>query len=114
MFAGAGGDPDPATRVSFDVGADVPVDLEIGPGGDLYYVDIYGGDVRRISYAPGNQPPVAAIAATPTDGALPLHVDFDGTSSSDPDGDAIIAYDWISTATATTTTRAARPPPSTT
>ncbi len=94
MFAGAGGDPDPATRTSFDVGANVPVDLEIGPGGDLYYVDIFGGAVHRISYAPGNQPPVAVIDAAPTAGAVPLHVELDGAASSDPDGDAIVAYDW--------------------
>ena len=94
MLAGPGGEPDPASRMVFDVGANVPVDLEIGPGGDLFYVDIYGGAVHRISYAPGNQPPVAVVAVTPSDGAVPLAVQFDGSASSDPDGDAIVSYDW--------------------
>jgi hypothetical protein len=26
------------------------VDLKAGPAGDLFYVDIYGGKIRRIQY----------------------------------------------------------------
>jgi glucose/arabinose dehydrogenase len=46
----ARGAPDPAQRRPFAVGAAGPVDLEVGPDGELYYVD-YGGTVRRIAYA---------------------------------------------------------------
>ncbi len=34
-----------------------PVDLQVGPGGDLFYVDLNGGTVRRISYAEAPPPP---------------------------------------------------------
>lgn len=34
-----------------------PVDLQIGPGGDLFYVDLDGGTVRRIQYATPPPPP---------------------------------------------------------
>ena len=40
-----------------------PVDLEIGPGGDLFYVDFDGGTVRRIQLRQrATAPPVAAAA----------------------------------------------------
>ena len=41
---------------------------------------------------PVNQPPVARISATPTSGAAPLAVVFDGAGSSDPDGDDLDTY----------------------
>jgi hypothetical protein len=34
---------------SFDADAESPIDLEQGPGG-LYYVDLFGGSLRRIAY----------------------------------------------------------------
>ena len=36
-----------------------PVDLQIGPDGELFYVDFDGGTIRRIVYTAGNQPPIA-------------------------------------------------------
>ena len=42
-----------------------PVDLEIGPDGDLFYVDFEGGTIHRVTYASGNQAPTAVIGATP-------------------------------------------------
>ena len=89
---GANGLPDISKRKTFVGGAAQPVDLEIGPGGDLFYVDI-GGSVRRIRYFSQNQPPIAVASANPTSGAAPLTVAFDGTASSDPDGDAL-TYAW--------------------
>ena len=91
MLEGTNGLPDPANRVTFDAGAANPVDLELGPDGNLYYVDLDGGTIRRISGP--NRSPDAKATATPTSGAPPLTVGFDATGSSDPDGDAL-SYSW--------------------
>jgi len=99
MLPGANGLPDPSKLQSF-VGVDAtggaagnPVDLKIGPGGDLFYVDMDDGTVHRITYTGANQPPTAAITANPTNGPVPLTVDFDGTGSSDPEGKPL-SYSW--------------------
>lgn len=99
MPAGVNGLPDPSRLQSF-VGVDAaggaaghPVDLKTGPGGDLFYVDMEGGAVHRITYTAANQSPTAAIAATPTNGPIPLTVSFDGTGSSDPEGKPL-SYSW--------------------
>jgi uncharacterized repeat protein (TIGR01451 family) len=55
MFPGTNGLPDPGNKATFVAGAAGPVDLQIGPGGDLFYVDYDGGTIRRIQY--GAQPP---------------------------------------------------------
>ena len=52
MGLGVGGDPDPSNLQLLESGAANPVDVEPGPGGDLYYVDFDGGTIHRISYAP--------------------------------------------------------------
>jgi len=90
-----GGLPDPANIQAFGQAAAGPVDLAVGPGDELYYVDL-GGTVRRIRYYPGNQPPTAVINATPTSGPAPLTVTFDGTSSTDPDpaDEGRLRYRW--------------------
>ena len=90
--AGPNGLPDLAKIRTFVSGAAQPVDVQIGPGGDLFYVDL-GGTVRRIRYSGANQPPTAVISANPTSGPAPLTVAFDGTGSADPDGDPI-TYAW--------------------
>ena len=51
MPNGAGNLPDPAARSTFMVGAGSPVDLKIGPGGDLFFVDLNGGAIRRIVHS---------------------------------------------------------------
>jgi glucose/arabinose dehydrogenase len=94
MFVGANNLPEPATRVTFAAGAASPVDLQTGPGGDLFYVDFTGGTIRRIQYFAANQPPTAVASATPTSGPAPLMVSFDGTASSDPDVGDALSYDW--------------------
>ena len=90
--AGSDGLPDLAKRRTFVAAAAEPVDVQIGPDGDLYYVDL-GGTIRRVRYFSQNQPPVAVASAQPTNGVAPLTVAFDGTASSDPDGDAL-SYAW--------------------
>ena len=42
MLPGPNGLPDPSTRRAFRTVPGGPVDLEIGPGGDLFYVDFNG------------------------------------------------------------------------
>ncbi|MEU4562937.1 discoidin domain-containing protein [Actinoplanes sp. NPDC023936] len=93
--AAAGGVPDAANRQTFVVAAANPVDLAIGPGGELYYADA-GGTIRRIRYFAGNQPPNAVLTAAPTTGQAPLTVNFDARQSSDPDeADAgLLKYEW--------------------
>ena len=93
MEKGTNGLPNPAKLKTFVAGAATPVDLQIGPNGDLFYVDIDGGTIRRIQYSAANQPPIARATANPTSGPTPLTVSFDGTGSSDPDGDTL-TYEW--------------------
>jgi PKD repeat protein len=93
MQKGADGKPAPGLIRSFVSGAANPVNLENGPGGDLFYVDFDGGTIHRITYTSANQPPVAVATANPTAGAAPLTVAFDGTGSSDPDGGPL-SYAW--------------------
>jgi len=93
MMPGADGLPNPAARSNFVTPAANPVHLEIGPAGDLFYVDFSGGTIRRIQYFATNQPPTARVTASPTSGPAPLAVHFDGSASSDPDGDSL-AYAW--------------------
>jgi glucose/arabinose dehydrogenase len=93
--ATAGGVPSAADRQTFAAAAANPVDLAIGPGGDLYYADA-GGTVRRIRYFAGNQPPNAVLVASQTTGIAPLTVTFDASASNDPDpADAgLLRYEW--------------------
>ncbi|HEX5589220.1 MAG TPA: LamG-like jellyroll fold domain-containing protein, partial [Candidatus Limnocylindrales bacterium] len=94
MAKGANGQPDPATRAAFVAPAAHPVDIEIGPDGALYYVNLDDGEIRRVAFASGNQPPTAVAGANPTSGPLPLTVNFSGTASSDPEaGPLTFAWD---------------------
>lgn len=62
MKQDASGTPSPGLIQPFVVGAATPVDLQRGPGGQIYYVDIAGGTIRRIDYAGANQGPVPVSA----------------------------------------------------
>ncbi|MDR2988193.1 MAG: PQQ-dependent sugar dehydrogenase [Nocardiopsaceae bacterium] len=98
MMPGANGLPDPGNVLSFvgvnaDGGARHPVDLKIGPGGDVFYVDMEDGTLHRIIYTVGNQPPTARISASPTAGVAPLTVAFDGSASTDPEVRSL-RYSW--------------------
>ncbi|HEY6708018.1 MAG TPA: PQQ-dependent sugar dehydrogenase [Actinomycetota bacterium] len=92
MPKGADGRPAPGLVRTFVAGAANPVNLETGPGGDLFYVDFDGGTIRRIQYSV-NQPPIAVASATPTSGPAPLTVSFNGSGSRDPEG-GVLSYAW--------------------
>lgn len=92
MMPNASGNPDP-TKINAFAPASSPVDLKIGPSGDLFYVDISGGSIHRVVYTAGNTPPSARMTATPTSGDLPLTVAFDGSTSTDPEN-AGLTYSW--------------------
>ena len=83
----------PPTIATFLDGAAAPVDLKIGPGGDLFYVSL-DGTVRRIRYTAGNQPPTAVGQGAPLSGPPPLTVTFSGAGSSDPDAGDTLTYAW--------------------
>jgi glucose/arabinose dehydrogenase/PKD repeat protein len=83
--------------LGFATSADAPVNLELEPGtGDIMYVSISTGEVRRIRYTgtvQDNNPPVATASATPSSGPAPLDVQLSSAGSSDPDGDPL-TFAW--------------------
>jgi glucose/arabinose dehydrogenase len=93
MRLGASGLPDPADLVTIRAGAAGPVHLVGGPGGDIFYVGHADDRLHRIVHITGNLPPSAGIDASPQSGPSPLQVSFNGTRSSDPEGQAL-AYGW--------------------
>jgi glucose/arabinose dehydrogenase len=95
MLPGGNGLPSASNLRAFVVDPNShPVDLETDPAsGDLFYANFDGGQIRRIRYLAANQPPNAVATASPTSGPAPLTVQFNGSGSSDPDGDPL-TYSW--------------------
>jgi glucose/arabinose dehydrogenase len=88
-----GGQPDPATRTTFVGNAADPVDLEIGPNGDLFYVD-FTGSIRRIEYTAEPPPPEEQYLSdlTPsaaTNGLGPYEIDTSNGGAAAGDGSTI-------------------------
>jgi uncharacterized repeat protein (TIGR01451 family) len=89
MFPDGSGTPNPANVAAFANTAAGPVDLRIGPDGNLYYVDFDGGRLMQVKYG------LAAIAtASPTSGAAPLTVNFDGSGSIPAQPGDTLSYAW--------------------
>ncbi len=86
-----GGEPDAGNIETLVTNTSV-LDMQTGPSGDLYFVDLDGG-LYRVAPVSSNLPPTASFTATPPSGSLPLTVSFDASSSSDPNGDAL-TYSW--------------------
>lgn len=94
----------PTSRFSGEEFIEVPrvTRIHFGPDVDgtkaLYYATLGGngmdGGLRKISYTgTANRGPEARISASPTYGAVPLTVTFDGSGGSDADGDALL-FEW--------------------
>jgi glucose/arabinose dehydrogenase len=94
MKRAGGVDPSPSQVSEFVGGAGTPVQVLTGPGGDVFYVDLEGGQLHRVVYNGANHPPTAVISASPTSGAAPLTVNFDGSGSSDLDPGDSLSFAW--------------------
>ena len=106
--AAPGGLPDPANLQTFAAGAASPVDLAIGPGGDLYYADLAAARSAGSATTPATSRRSPSIDATPTSGAAPLTVTFNGAGSTDPDP-ADQGLLTLRSGTSPTTARSTRP-----
>jgi glucose/arabinose dehydrogenase len=95
MLPDASGNPNPKNIVTLEHAAN-PVYVTAGPaslGNDIFYVDLDGGKIHRLSYASSNQPPVAVANITPSNGPAPLDVQYSGVGSQAADGSAV-TYQW--------------------
>lgn len=79
--------------VTFFADVHAPAAIRPGPGGELYYVSITEGQVRRVRYTVGNTPPTVVASAAPSNGYAPLSVRFSSAGTGDPDGD-LLDYSW--------------------
>jgi len=83
----------PRSDFATGLGGSSAVHLGFGPraGSQALYFTTYagGGQVRRIYVTAANGVPVADVTASPTSGPAPLTVNFNGSGSSDPDGDPL-------------------------
>ena len=100
LTPGNGGGFDKTTFLT-GLGRGGPTTMIFGPhdGGQALYYTTYtsGGQIRRVAYNSGNRPPVAVIEGEHEEDQLwdeTLTVEFDGSGSSDPDGDTPLTYLW--------------------
>lgn len=93
MYAGPTGLPDVNTRQIFPTSTVGAVDLKIGPGGDLFYIDLNAGRIVRVS-ANVSHAPQAVITSDKAVGLLPLTIKFSAGASTDPDAGDTLTYAW--------------------
>ncbi len=76
-------------------GYDTPVKIAQAPDGTIYFASLFTGEINRLVHSGGvtNIPPDAISTASVSAGATPLTVTFDGSSSSDANGDTL-SYSW--------------------
>jgi len=86
--------PDTTKVETFDTSASTPVDLQVGPGGELYYVDVNGGTVRRYVFADGSNHAPDATATVTVDPDRTAHFDASGTTDVDPGDVGTLTYEW--------------------
>jgi glucose/arabinose dehydrogenase len=96
MLPGTDGLPNRQNVQPFESEASFPVDMKVGPGGDLFYVDVVNGEIHRVRFTGSatNHVPNAVASASPLGGDVPLTVNFDGTGSGDPDPGDTLSYAW--------------------
>lgn len=91
---GSNGLPDPERiHTVLDDSKGYVVEVQNGPGGELYMVQVYGegfGPGRIVKLTQG---PVARIETDKTFGTSPLTVNFDASGSTDPTGRSL-SYAW--------------------
>jgi glucose/arabinose dehydrogenase/peptidoglycan/xylan/chitin deacetylase (PgdA/CDA1 family) len=86
----------PQVISNFGVAADGtngPVEFVTGPEGNIYFLSIYTGELKKITHTSGNRQPIVSISATPTSGLAPLSINFSSAGTNDPDGNPI-TYLW--------------------
>ncbi|HXK32608.1 MAG TPA: PQQ-dependent sugar dehydrogenase, partial [Dehalococcoidia bacterium] len=84
----------PGSVDTFTSAGDGPVQIETGPDGNIYYIAINAGELRRVRYVGDNRPPVAVASADPIAGLAPLQVSFSSAGSFDPDAGQALTYHW--------------------
>ena len=97
MRADEDGEPDPSVVEPFlaEEGVYPAVDIEQGPGGDLFYASLYGGPedgtIHRLSYDP--DAPKARLSVDQAWGPISKTFHFDASASTSPTGGAL-KYEW--------------------
>ncbi|MFK8024865.1 MAG: Calx-beta domain-containing protein [Ilumatobacter sp.] len=92
------GRPDPSTARL--VLSDIAVtDLAVGPAGDIFMLNIFGGGglggtVVRLTYPDGVAEPIARLTASPTTGPTPLFVELDASASAPGVPGEVLSYEW--------------------
>jgi len=77
----------------FSNGYGAVINISVSPKDSLLYINDMAGDaIRRLDYG-GNRPPVVEMSSDINYAPSPFNVNFTGSSSYDPDGDAV-TYSW--------------------
>ncbi|HEY3062089.1 MAG TPA: PQQ-dependent sugar dehydrogenase, partial [Chloroflexota bacterium] len=85
--------PGSVTDFLAEPSGDGPVAIYQGPDSYLYYIAINTQQLRRIRFIDPSSPPTASAGASPTNGLLPLTVQFSSAGSSDPNNRPL-TYSW--------------------